>query len=193
MSWLFALIIIGWTRTAGRPFASLGLTRNRPGLGVSVIAGFLFGVLLKLTMKAVVMPLLRAPAINQAYHYLAGNTGALPGIITLVLVSGAVAEEIVYRGFLFDRARALWGSSSVTTANALAISTVLFAASHYVDQDWPGVVQAAFTGLTFGAIYAWRNELWTPMAVHAGFDLAAVAMIYANWEEPLAHLFFRRG
>jgi len=191
MAWLFALIVLGWTRTAGRPFSSLGLTRYRPGLALSVIAGFVFGALFKLATKAIVMPLLGAPAVNQTYHYLAGNPGALPGIIALVLVSGAFGEEVVYRGFLFDRARASWGSSTVTLVNALMISTVLFAASHYADQGWPGVALATVTGLTFGCLYAWRNELWTPMAAHAGFDLAAVMMIYWNWEAPVAHWIFR--
>ncbi|TMA33009.1 MAG: CPBP family intramembrane metalloprotease, partial [Deltaproteobacteria bacterium] len=54
-------------------------------------------------MKAVVMPLFGAPAINPAYHYLAGNTAALPGMILAVIFGAGFGEEIFFRGYLFER------------------------------------------------------------------------------------------
>jgi membrane protease YdiL (CAAX protease family) len=189
MSWLLALFVIAWALWTNTPFAALGLRRGRH-LGLTVPLGFLAGALFKLLMKAVVMPLAGAPAVNQAYHGLTGNTAALPGMLVFVLVSGALGEEIVFRGFVFERVRA-WGPRRHTLAAAVLISTALFAASHYADQGWPGVTQAAATGLIFAWLYAWRGELWTVMAVHAGFDLAAVAIIYADWETRVAHLVFR--
>ena len=36
------------------------------------------GVALKLAMKAMVMPLLGAPAVNEAFRFLAGNRALLP-------------------------------------------------------------------------------------------------------------------
>jgi hypothetical protein len=34
------------------------------------------------------MPLLGAPPVNQAFHFLAGNRAALPGAIYLMIVKG---------------------------------------------------------------------------------------------------------
>jgi hypothetical protein len=44
----------------------------------SIAIGLVFGALFKLAMKAVVMPLLGAPAVNAPYHYLAGNAAGTP-------------------------------------------------------------------------------------------------------------------
>jgi hypothetical protein len=45
-----------------------------------------FGSAFTLLMKVVVMPLLGAPPINQAYHYLAGNRAALPAALYAVII-----------------------------------------------------------------------------------------------------------
>src|SRR2546422_8014406 len=44
-----------------------------------------------------------APPINQAYHYLTGNPAALPGAVYLLIAGGGFGEEVVFRGFLFER------------------------------------------------------------------------------------------
>jgi len=186
MAWLLAIVVLVWARSSGKPWSALGLG-PLPGV-LTAAAALSAGALFKIVMKAVVMPLLGAPSVNQAYHYLAGNTLALAGIVLFVLVSGAFGEEVVLRGFVFERVSALAGRSRDATAGAVAISTAAFAAAHYADQGWPGVEQAAFTGLAFALLFAWRRDLWTVMLVHAGFDLAAIAIIYENWEEPVSHL-----
>lgn len=60
-------------------------------------------------MKALIMPLLGAPSINQNYHYLAGNSGQLPFAIGAMLVAG-FAEETIFRGFMFERINKLLGN-----------------------------------------------------------------------------------
>ena len=37
-------------------------------------------------------------------------------------------------------------------------------------------------------MYDATQQLWLPMVTHVAFDLAAVAMIYWNWESAVAHL-----
>ena len=187
---LAAALVLVWARLSGTPFRALGFVRPR-NWTATLLGGSAFGVVLKLVMKALVMPLLGAPAINAPYHYLAGNTAALPLMIATVLVSAAFAEEVVFRGYLFERLGALLGTSRAALAATLLISAALFAAAHYGGQGLPGVEQAAVTGLVIGGVYTWRKELWTPMVVHAAFDLAALALIYGDLEERVAHWIFR--
>ena len=61
-------------------------------------------------MKAVVMPLLGAPAINPAFHYLAGSRAALPGAVYAVIVMAGFREETIFRGYMFERFGKLFGS-----------------------------------------------------------------------------------
>jgi membrane protease YdiL (CAAX protease family) len=110
-----------------------------------------------------------------------------------VIVSGGFGEETVYRGFLLERFCKLFGSRTGAVAKLLALllTTVWFAAVHYPDQGLAGVEQAAITGLAFGTIFLLMGSLFIPMLAHAAFDLAAIAMIYWNLEDRVAHLLFR--
>jgi membrane protease YdiL (CAAX protease family) len=187
---LAAALVLVWARLSGTPFRALGFVRPKSWT-LTIAGGAAFGIVFKLVMKAVVMPLLGAPAINAPYHYLAGNTAALPGMIATVLVGAAFAEEVFFRGYLFERLEALLGTSRGALAATLVVSATLFAAAHYGGQGVPGVEQAAVTGLVIGGVYAWRKEIWTPMVIHAAFDLTALALIYRDLEERVAHWIFR--
>src|SRR5215831_3345516 len=73
---LSAFLVLIWVRLSRTPWREIGYARPQNWL-VSILTGITVGVLFKLVMKAVVMPLLDAPPINPAYHFLAGNTAAL--------------------------------------------------------------------------------------------------------------------
>jgi len=156
----------------------------------SIAIGLVFGALFKLAMKAVVMPLLGAPAVNASYHYLAGNAAALPFVLFVAIIGGGFGEETVYRGFLFERLGKLLGTSPRAKIAIVLITTAVFASGHWWDQGLPGVEQAVFTGLVFGGIYALRGQLFMLMVAHAAFDVVAIALIYWNLEPRIAHLFF---
>jgi membrane protease YdiL (CAAX protease family) len=185
-----ALFVFTWAGLTGTPMSAIGFVRPRRWM-VTILGGIVLGIAFKLVMKAVVMPLLGAPPVNEAYRYLTGNAVALPGIVVTILVSAAFAEEVVYRGFLLERLRVLLGPGPVSMTVAVAISTMLFAAAHYADQGLFGSLQAVITGAVFAGLFLWRRELAFVMVVHAAFDLTAVALIFKGWEAPVARLVFR--
>jgi membrane protease YdiL (CAAX protease family) len=185
-----ALLVLAWAQLSQTPMRAVGLAAPRSWTA-TVAVGVLLGIAFKLSMKALVMPLLGAPPLNAPYHYLAGNPAALPGMLAAVLVSAGFGEEVVYRGYLFERLGKLLGTGKVALTATILVSTTLFALAHFPDQRLPGVEQAAVTGLVFGGIYAWRKQLWVVIVAHAAFDVTAVALIYWGWEEPVAHLLFR--
>ena len=157
---------------------------------MSLAAGVVFGVALKFVMKALVMPIFGAAPANPAYHFLAGNRAALPAAVWAMLMAG-VSEETVFRGYLFERLGKLLGQSRGAKIAIVLISSTLFGLAHYVGQGLTGVEQAIITGLVFGTIFAFSGRLFMLMCAHAAFDLAAVAMIYWNFETRVAHLIFR--
>ncbi len=187
---LSALLVLAWAQAAQTPWADLGLVRPRRR-NRSLVIGIVFGALFKLTMKALVMPLLGAPPVNARYHYIAGNAAALPGMILLLIIGAGFGEEVLYRGYMFERLGTLFGRSRSAKIAAVLITATLFAAGHYADQGVPGVEQAAVTGLVYGGIFAVTGELFMLMVAHATFDLVALALIYWNLEPRIAHLFFR--
>jgi membrane protease YdiL (CAAX protease family) len=187
---LSALLVLAWARLSGTPLRALGFARPASWARVVAISVPL-GVVLKLGMKALVMPLFEAPALNPHYQYLAGNPAALPGMLYAVIAGAGFGEETLFRGFLFERFGRLFGPGRWSLVATVAITTSLFALAHHHDQGWPGVQQAAVMGTVFALLYVSTRQLWIPMIVHTAFDLTAVALIYKQWESAVAHLFFR--
>ena len=187
---LSAILVLLWAWASRTPWREIGFVRPRSWIA-SIVLGVVFGSAFKLVMKALVMPLFGAPAINPTYHYLAGNRAALPGAILAMTVVAGFGEETVFRGYLFERLGKLFGTGRGAKAAIVLLTAALFAMAHYHDQGMPGVEQATITGLVFGAIFAITGRLWTVIFAHAAFDLTALALIYWDVEGAVAHLVFR--
>jgi len=197
--WILAILLTGnlvggvlvvvwvwWSRT---PLAQLGFVRPRKVVR-AVVLGILGGIALKLVVKALIMPALGFGAANPVYAYVTGNPAALWRMLAVMIVGGGISEETIWRGFLFDRIKAL-SSGRIGRLPIIIVTALAFAAGHYADQGVPGVVQAIITGLTLGTIYTLSGNIWTPMIVHATYDVTALLIIYWDLESAVAHALFR--
>ena len=187
---LSALLVLLWVRRSRTPWREIGYVRPQSWVR-SITVGIVFGIAFKFLMKAVVMPLLGADPINQAYHFLAGNRAAVPGFLYAVIVGAGFGEETVFRGYLFERLGKLFGHGAGAKTAIVLLTSVLFGLAHYSVQGLAGTEQATITGLVFGTIFAVTGRIWMLMFAHAAFDLTAYAMIYWNLETKVAHLIFR--
>ncbi len=179
-----------WAWRSHTPWREIGYVRPRSWVA-TVATGIAFGIAFKLLMKAVVMPLLGADPINQAYTYLTGNRAALPGILYAVTVGAGFGEETVFRGYMFERLGKLFGPGAWAKPLIVLLSAGWFGLMHYPVQGLAGVQQATIFGLVFGTIFAITGRIWMLMFAHAAFDLTAVAIIYWNLETDAAHLIFK--
>jgi len=187
---LSAIFVLLWTRLSDTPWREIGYVRPRSWIR-TIAVGIVFGVTFKFAMKSIVMPLLGAPPVNQAYHWVAGNTAALPFMVYLMIVVAGFGEETLFRGWMFERLGKLFGSSVWAKLAIVLITAGIFAVLHYSDQGVPGAEQAAITGIILGTIFAITGRLIILMIVHAAFDLTALAMIYWDFETAVAHFFFK--
>jgi membrane protease YdiL (CAAX protease family) len=187
---LSAILVLVWAWVSGTPWRELGFVRPKSWVRTIAI-GIFFGAAFKLVMKAVVMPLLGAPPINAAYHFLAGNTAALPAMLFLIVVGAGFGEETVFRGYLFERFGKLFGRSVWAKTLTVALTSIWFGAIHYPVQGLAGAEQATIVGLVFGTIFALRRQIFALMVAHIAFDLTAVAIIYWHIETDVAQFIFR--
>ena len=186
---LTGLLVLAWAWRSGTPWREIGLSRPRSWL-VTILGGIAFGAAFKLAMKALVMPLLGAPPVNPAYHYLAGNAAALPGALYLILAGAGFGEEVFFRGFLFERLGRLLGPGPLAKAAIVLVTSAWFGLDHLQVQGVAGMEQAFIVGLAFGAVYAATGRLWLLMIAHAAFDLTALAIIYWDVETQVAGLVY---
>lgn len=185
---LSAILVLVWAHQSKTPWREIGFAPPRSWLW-TIAGGAIAGVVLKLVMKAMIMPLIGADPINQTYHYVAGNAAALPGMLYAILVGAAFGEEVLFRGSLFERLGKLLGASAPAKAATLVITSILFGLAHL--PDVPAAQQALFVGLGYGAFYLASGSLAAPMIAHATFNLTALALIYWRLEEPVANALFR--
>lgn len=187
---LSAVLVLLWAWRSGTKWGDIGYVRPRSWIGGAIL-GILFGIGFKLAMKAIVLPLLGAPAVNQTYHHLVGNGAALPAMLFAIVIGAGFGEETLFRGYLFERLGTLLGTDAAAKTLIVLVTATWFGLVHYPDQGLPGTEQALIVGLVFGAIYACTGQLWTLIWAHAAFDLTALAMIYWDVEPRVAHFVFR--
>jgi membrane protease YdiL (CAAX protease family) len=187
---LSAILVLIWAQISKTPWREIGYVRPRSWIKTIAI-GIIFGIAFKFLVKAVVMPLLGAPPVNQAYHFVTGNSAVVPYLIFTMIVTAGFGEETLYRGWMFERLGKLFGRSIAAKIAIVLITTILFASLHYPEQRWAGVEQAFVTGLVFGSIFAIAGRIFLLMIAHAAFDLTALWMIYYDLETRIAHLIFK--
>jgi membrane protease YdiL (CAAX protease family) len=96
------------------------------------------------------------------------HTVAELGAWIAVAVLVAVAEEVVYRGYLQRHLGAILGSPRA----GVVASAVLFGVAH-LEQGGPFAARAALYGLVFGVLVAWRGSLVPSILAHLGVDVLA--------------------
>jgi membrane protease YdiL (CAAX protease family) len=187
---LSAIFALFWAWLSRTPWRDLGFVRPRSWTR-TILIGIVFGVALKFVMKSIVMPLLGAPPVNGPFHFLAHNPAEIPWMLYTVFVTAGFGEEVIFRGWSFERFGKLLGRSGWAKAVAVLVTSAWFGYAHYSFQGMPGVQNATVVGLAFGSVFAVTGRIYLLMIAHTAFDLAAYAMIYWEWETTVAHFFFK--
>lgn len=127
------------------------------------IAGFIAGVLIFSAAIAVLVAC-------GCYRVVARSSLTVIGAPLIVWTSAAVAEELLFRGFVFRVVQNVGG-----TWVALAISSLFFGFSHVLNPGatlWSSVGIAVQAGVMLGLAYTLTRRLWLPIGIHAGWNFA---------------------
>ncbi|MDH4057649.1 MAG: CPBP family intramembrane metalloprotease [Cyclobacteriaceae bacterium] len=188
---LGAAIVLWWRNFCKVPFREIGF-RRPPNIFIMIGGGILAGVALKLFTKAVVMRLLGDDSlINVHFQYLYQNPTAALQFVFLIVFFAGFCEEIVFRGFLFQRLIKVLGNSTTSLVFVVIISSVLFGIPH-LRQEFYGIVHATIVGLTFGTLYlVSKKNLWLLIVTHSFYDLFSLLLIYNGWERQVSTLIFQ--
>jgi membrane protease YdiL (CAAX protease family) len=144
---------LGWSRASRRHLAF----------------GFVGG--LAAALLASLLPL----AAGEA-HYETVGTGQVQWrsvfFISIILLFGAVGEEMLFRGYAFQVL-----TRSIGPAATVLPMAVLFGLAHLNNQNvsWIGVGNTVAWGALFGVAFLRSGDLWLPIGLHFGW----------NWVLPL--------
>ena len=171
------LLVLLWTRLSRTPWAKVGLARPKSWLG-TIIAGVLLALVLRALTTYVVGPLLDAPSENPAFKHLRGNTAALPMAILMLGFVNAFGEELVMRGFFYERLIGLFGDSFKALTFIVLLTSLIFGIGHYPLQGAYGAAHAFLLGLAFGVLYLRSGTIWLPAATHGAYNLIGLTLLY---------------
>jgi len=180
--WLLVVCIAVLWVTRGRNPRALGLDLpltipGKAGLIVAAAAAlalfaYLFVSLAKLDAAG------RAKLLAKlAPSKIAPRTRGEAALFAPVSLTAGIAEELLYRGYLF------WFLVPATGfAAAVVASAAIFGMGHLY-QGWRGMLSTAGVGLVLGVLYAVTGSLWWVMILHAVIDLqySIVGFYVAAW------------
>ena len=177
------LLLLGWVslRLRGARWRDVGLRRG-PGPRRLLYIGIMGGIALETFQLTIVQPLVvRALGALPDLHPFASLTGDLPRAVLVLLfvwTLAAFGEELVWRGYLFNRVLGLLGHSRAPYSVALVIVSALFGLAHF-HQGLPGIVIESVGGLILGVAYlGCDRNLAIPIAVHGVVDTIDVILGY---------------
>lgn len=88
-------------------------------------------------------------------------------VVLVVLISGALAEELMFRSYPFQRLE-----EAIGPYGAIAVFSVLFGAVHLMNPGASalGLVNTVLIGIVLAIAYLRTRALWLPLGLHFGWN-----------------------
>lgn len=183
-SGVLLVVILGWLYLM-RGRASLRRVfgpRTRPALGRSLLLALALGIAAPVFDAALhaLLELLAVelPPVQELIQQWIDETDALPLLVLDIVILTPIAEELLFRGVLFQGLAGRWG----VWASAI-VSSALFGLAHMESTGLDSVFLVLSTGL-FGLGCAWllhrRRTLLAPIAAHMVVNAIGTAAFLAS-------------
>ena len=173
-----------WIHLRYRGAHALILGRRRPR-AADVVVGVGVGVLCLLGQRVVVLAIAtlaersgsELPTVQETFRTIAQRPGALPLFVVTTVLLAPIAEELLFRGVLFQGLRRTTGFWLAALASGL-----LFTLPHLLEGG--GVLAAVVIasgilplGVVFAALVERRGSVVPAMVAHATYNAIGVALL----------------
>lgn len=174
---LMTTAVLAFWLASRAPAARFGLRPPRSWTTSAIVTAAVLALLGWSTMRL----RRRAPELREKMR---GRGGALlpesPRELrwfTAISLGSGVAEELLYRGFLFDYFFTLM--PSLGAVGLVLVTSAVFGGAHLY-QGWRGIVMTAVAGLVMGTLYVLTGTLFVPMIVHSVGNLRVVPILWPD-------------
>jgi CAAX protease family protein len=179
------LLALGWISMVirGVRWRDLGL-RLDPNWRRLVLIGIAAGILMEGLELFVTQPLLVKLTGKYAdlsdFLVVVGNLKLLLILIALSWIVAGLGEEMVWRGYLLNRAADLFGRRMLGWGGSIILVSVAFGLAHSY-QDITGIVEALIAGILSCVLYlATGRSLIVPIIAHGFADTVDFLIIYSG-------------
>ena len=185
-SWLLILYMLGivtWLRFRDESLADYGLFAPASWLrviGVAVVvlvAMYTYMWLVNPYVLAWLKPWIGSGVNLTRFYGLKGNGTLFLEILPMIWLSAGFTEEMLFRGFLFNRLLMILGRGPLPFCVAAVIQAALFSLGH-IYQGWPGVIQiSAISLFLLLASRVLKGNLWPAIVMHGLLDSISLAIL----------------
>jgi membrane protease YdiL (CAAX protease family) len=175
---VFAILVAGFDHVPGNPLASMGLAMRGPWLRDLWVGGLLGTGMVALAVTVIAITgALTIRIVANAY------TARSAILVIIILATGAMAEEISFRGYPFQRLVEAVGS--VTAVGAVS---VLFGTAHLLNPHASamGYINTVLIGILLALAYLRTRSLWMPIGVHFAWN-ATLGLVFGLPVSGLTH------
>lgn len=178
---LSGIVAVACLRSGGESLSALGWVRQRPLNTVLAALGCaILGYAVAAAGTLVATRVLGWPPMQSGKAgAVAGNLPMLLGLLAIAWSTTAFGEELLFRGFLLGRLRALLGSGLGVGVAAAFVQTLMFGLAHAY-QGPTGILVTGLIGLVFGLLYLRLRVLWPLVIAHGLIDTVGLLALYAG-------------
>ncbi len=177
------LFLLGWAslRLRGMKWKDVGFAPP-PSWRKALLLGVAVGFCMEAFELFVSQPLLarwlgKMPDLSD-FDDMVGNWKMFVLYLILIWTLGVLGEEIVYRGYLMNRAAGIFRDTRTAWVLSLIVVSVVFGCGH-IDQGATGMIENVLNGLLLGGLYlACGRNLAVPVIAHAFTDTLDMVLIY---------------
>jgi CAAX protease family protein len=165
---LFVWMLTAADHVEAHPVAALGLPRAKGWL-----KQFTLGCLLGFGLTVLAIVPLEIWGHTSTRFRLSLHTLPRFGAVLLILLVGALAEELVFRGYPFQHLE-----QGIGAIGAIAVFSVMFGAVHLANPGaslW-GLINTILIGVLLSLAYLRTRALWLPWGIHFGWNFALGAL-----------------
>lgn len=158
----FARVLDQWD---GDTWQYLGIPWKRPAI-LQFIAGFaISGVLITIAVASIAL----LGSLSLGFNFSA-RAVAHEVLVVVLLIGGAVLEELSFRGYPFQRL-----VEAIRPVGAIVVLSVLFGAVHLQNPNAGGILSLGFfntilVGVLFAYAYLCTRTLWLPIGMHFSWN-----------------------
>jgi uncharacterized protein len=161
--WALVVLLLSYVRwVERRPLTSVGF--HKPGVW-NILIGIAAGIVLLASLAGiyfVLFPYLHFKEDPQVAQVMSQMLAKPHWWRLTLILRGAIAEEILFRGYAIERLRELTGRFSI----AGILSCTVFALEHVGVWGWGHLLIAGSAGVILTLLYIWRRNLWVNMIAH---------------------------
>jgi uncharacterized protein len=180
---ILPLFLLAWIslRLRHMRWRDVGLRRPEkwlPTIGLALLVGFSYQMLDILVIAPLLERLTGEGLDISIFNTLQGNPLLLMIFLAISWTEAAFIEEMIFRGYLFNRISDLVGSERFGSIVALFGTSLLFGIAHAY-QGITGVVDTFLGGLVLGLLYLHaKRNLWLPILTHGIVDTVGFLLIF---------------